>query len=401
MDGGIDPHRHLVGILGGNPFVHLEQVAVARLDDLDAEAVDGFLEVEIHRKPGVADAEPFVRLLLCGARRDVARHEVAEARVAPFEVVVALRVRDLIRRPRIALLLRHPDAAVIAQRLRHERQLRLMVAAHRDARRMNLREARIGEQRAALVRAPRRRHVRVHRVGRQVIDGAVAAGAKQHRLPFVALELARDEVARHDAARLSVGHDQVEHLAAREQRDRARVDLPQHRLVRAEQQLLAGLSARVERTRHLRAAERSVVEQPAVFARKRHAGRHALVDDVDAQLREPIDVRFARAIVAALHRVVEEAIDAVAVVPVILGRVDAALRGDAVRAARAVEDAEQLDAVALLAERRGSGRAREAGADDDDFVFAAVRRVDQLVFELPPLPLVRKGAARNLRNPAS
>ena len=97
-----------------------------------------------------------------------------------------------------------------------------------------------------------------------------------------------------DAARLAVDDDQVEHLAAREQRDRARVDLPHHRLVGAEQQLLAGLAARVERARHLRAAERAVVEQAAVLARERHALRDALVDDVDAQLREPVDVGFAR-----------------------------------------------------------------------------------------------------------
>ena len=71
-------------------------------------------------------------------------------------------------------------------------------------------------------------------------------------------------------------------------------DLPHHRLVGAEQQLLAGLAARVERARHLRAAERPVVEQAAVLARERHALRDALVDDVDAQLRQPVDVGFAR-----------------------------------------------------------------------------------------------------------
>ena len=258
---------------------------------------------------------------------------------------------------------------------------------------MDLREARVGEQRAALVRAPCGRHVRVHGVGRQVVERAVSAGAEQHRLSFVALELAGDQVARHDAARLPVGNDEVEHLAAGEQRDVAGVDLPQHRLIGAEQQLLARLAAGVERSRHLRAAERSVVEQAAVLAGERHARRDALVDDVDAQLREPVDVRFARAIVAALDRVVEEAVDAVAVVPVVLGGVDAALGGDAVRAPRAVENAEQLDAVALLAEGGGGRRARQAGADDDDFVLAAVRRVDQLVLELPALPLARQRSA--------
>ena len=147
--------------------------------------------------------------------------------------------------------------------------------------------------------------------------------------------------------------------------DRALFDLPHHRLVGAEQQLLAGLAARVERARHLRAAERPVVEQAAVLARERHALRDALVDDVDAQLREPEDVRLARAVVAALDRVVEQPLDAVAVVLVVLGGVDAPLRGDAVRAARAVVDAEALDVVAELAERRRGRRAGEAGADDD------------------------------------
>ena len=101
------------------------------------------------------------------------------------------------------------------------------------------------------------------------------------------------------------------------------------RLVRAEQQLLAGLAARVEGARDLRAAERAVGEQAAVLARERHALRHALVDDVDADLRQPVDVRLARAEVAALDRVVEQAVDAVAVVLIVLRGVDAALRGDA------------------------------------------------------------------------
>ena len=52
------------------------------------------------------------------------------------------------------------------------------------------------------------------------------------------------------------------------------------RLIGAEQQLLAGLAARVEGARHLRAAERAVGQQAAVLARERHALRHALIDDV-------------------------------------------------------------------------------------------------------------------------
>ena len=191
--------------------------------------------------------------------------------------------------------------------------------------------------------------------------------------------------------------DEVEHLAVGEASVTVPLlDLPHHRLIGAEQQLLAGLAARVEGPRHLRAAERPVVEQAAVLARERHALRDALIDDVDAQLRQPVDVRFARAVVAALDGVVEQPLDAVAVVLVVLRGVDAALRGDAVRAPRAVLDAEAQDVVAELAERRGGRRAGQAGADDDDGVLAAVRRVDQLRLEAVTVPLLRERAAGNL-----
>ena len=112
---------------------------------------------------------------------------------------------------------------------------------------MNLREARIREERAALVRAPGGRHVRVHGVGRQVVDRAVAAGAEQHRLAVVPFELAGDEVSRDDAARLAVDDDQVEHFARGNSVTVAGVDLSQHRLIRAEQQLLTCLT-RARRT---------------------------------------------------------------------------------------------------------------------------------------------------------
>jgi hypothetical protein len=73
-----------------------------------------------------------------------------------------------------------------------------------------------------------------------------------------------------------------------------------------------------------------------------------------ADLGEAVDVGLAGAEVAALDGVVEQPVDAVAVVLVVLRRVDAALRGDRVGAARAVLVAERLDVVAELAERRAA-----------------------------------------------
>ena len=79
--------------------------------------------------------------------------------------------------------------------------------------------------------------------------------------------------------------------------------------------------------------------------------------------------------------VVEEAKDAVAVVLVVLRRVDAALRRDRVRAPRRVVDAEHRDAVAHLGERRGRGASREPRPDDDHVELPAVRRIDELQIE--------------------
>src|SRR5690606_31559325 len=86
--------------------------------------------------------------------RHVARDEVAEARVAPFEEVIALVLRDLRGRPLVAFLLRHPDAPVVAEALAHQRELRLVVARDGDARRVDLRHAGIREEGAAPVAAP-------------------------------------------------------------------------------------------------------------------------------------------------------------------------------------------------------------------------------------------------------
>ena len=197
---------------------------------------------------------------------------------------------------------------------------------------------------------------------------------------------------------LPVDHDEVEHLAPREHLHGAERDLPRQRLVRPEQELLAGLPAAVEGALELRAAEAARVEQAAVLAGERHALGDALVDDVDRHFREPVDVRLAAAEVAALDGVVEEAVDAVAVVAVVLGGVDAALRRDAVRPPRRVLEAEAQHLVARVRRATGRGaRAGQPGADDDDRVLRLVRRVDELLVPLVPRPLLGQRPGGHLR----
>ena len=196
-----------------------------------------------------------------------------------------------------------------------------------------------------------------------------------------------------------VDDDQLDHLVAGVAPDGAGGDLPLQRLVGADQQLLAGLAAGVERARDLYAAEGAVVEQAAVLAGERHALRDALVDDVGADLGQPIDVGLARAVVAALDGVVEEPVDGVAVALVVLGRVDAALGRDRVRAARGVLVAERLHDVPRLAQRRGRAGARQAGADHDHREPAAVGGVGDAGLELAGVPALLERAAGRLGVP--
>ena len=154
MGGGVDAHGHAVRVLGRDPLVHVEEVAVLLADHGGAQPLDGVGEVQVHAVARLAHAAALVADLLGVARGHVARDEVAEARVLALQVVVALVLRYLARRALVALLLRDPDPPVVAQRLAHQRQLRLVLARHRDAGGMDLREARVAEGRPPLVGAP-------------------------------------------------------------------------------------------------------------------------------------------------------------------------------------------------------------------------------------------------------
>ena len=202
-------------------------------------------------------------------------------------------------------------------------------------------------------------------------------------------DLAGDQVAGDDTGGVAVVQHEVEHLRALEQLDGSEVHLAGERLVRAQQQLLPRLTTGIERAGDLGAAERSVVEEPAVLACEGNPLRDALVDDVHADLREPVDVGLTRPVVAALHGVVEETVHAVAVVLVVLRGVDAALRGDAVRATRRVVERQQLHPIAELAQRCRRRRAGQPAAHHHDLVATLVGGVHQLHSEAVVVPLLR------------
>ncbi len=200
------------------------------------------------------------------------------------------------------------------------------------------------------------------------------------------VDLAVEKIAGDDTARLTVNDDQVEHLSARVHLHRAEADLTLECLVGSEKELLAGLSASVKRARDLRAAEGAVVEQASVFAGERYALSDALVDDVYADLRETVDIGFAGTEIATLNGVVEEAVNAIAIVVVILGGVDATLRSDGMRAAWAVLKAEAVDVVTQFTKACGGGTTGETRTNDDDVVLPLVGGIDELELELMLVP---------------
>src|SRR5690606_27940516 len=215
-------------------------------------------------------------------------------------------------------------------------------------------------------------------VGREIKNVSVAAGCEDDDMGRMRLDLTIDKIARDDAARLAVHHDEIEHLVTREHLNGSGFDLPRERRIRAKEKLLPRLSACVEGAAHLRATEGTVRESPAVFTGEGDALSDGLIDDVERKLGEPVNIRLAGAKVAALHRIVKEPEDAITVVLVVFRGVNSALSRDGVGAAGAVLVAEALDVVAKLAERRGGGSASEARTDDDHVVAAAVGGGDEV-----------------------
>ena len=177
--------------------------------------------------------------------------------------------------------------------------------------------------------------------------------------------------------------------------DLARLNLARKGTVGTEEKLLPGLTSCVEGTRDLCTTERTVGKVAAVFAREGHALRDTLVDDVGADLCEPIDVGLTRAEVTPLNGVVEESINAVTVVLVVFGRVDTALGRNLVSASRRVLVAETVYVVAKLSHGCTCGRTGESRTDDDDTKLPLVGWVDQLHFKSVLVPLLSDIATWN------
>ena len=168
----------------------------------------------------------------------------------------------------------------------------------------------------------------------------------------IAFQLSGNEVAHDDSSCTSVDDDEVHHFASCVQFHCSFVYLTAQCRICSEQQLLSGLSFGIERTRHLCSTERTVVERAAVIACERHSLCHALVYNGVGHFCQTVDICFACAVIATFDRVIEQAVNRVAIVLVILRSVDTALCSNGVCAARRVLYTEVYHFESHFAKRR-------------------------------------------------
>ena len=161
VDSRIDHHRRLVGIVVGDLFVHLEEVTIASFYDILTKTLDSAGEVEEDSQPRVVDTVASVAAFLSSTAGDVTRHEVTEGGIAALEVVVTILLLDIGRTKRTSLellsvfdILGYPDTAVITERLRHQRELRLEFAVDGDTRGVDLCHTGVSEVSTLLVALP-------------------------------------------------------------------------------------------------------------------------------------------------------------------------------------------------------------------------------------------------------
>ena len=238
--------------------------------------------------------------------------------------------------------------------------------------------------------------VAAHGVGREEVGVAVAARGDDHGVGRETLQLTRREVFGNDAASATIHDDHVFHLIARKKLHLAEFHLSRERRIGSEQQLLAGLTLGIERTAHLCATKRAVGEHTAIFAGKGNTLCHTLVDDVVRHFCQTIDVGLAGAIVAALHRVVEQAINRVAVVLIVLCGIDTALCSNRVCTARRVLNAEIIHVEAHFCERGGCRCTGQTRSHDNHVELQFVFRVHQSLMSLIFFPFLGYGALWNL-----
>ena len=247
VNGGVNSHRHFIGVFAGDLFVNFKQISIPFADGVFPEALNRIGKIEINAAPAGANTAAFVANFLRRARGNIARSKIAVTRIFSLEIIIAICLRDFAGHlVAIFLAFRNPHASVVPQRLGHERELGLMFATNRDAGGMNLRKGWIGKKRAPFVSAVRGRNIAAARISREIKYVSVSAGGEDNGLGCVGVDLSGAQAAGDNSLGVSIDNYQIEHLRLREHSHRVGSDLAAQRLITAKQKLLTSLSTRVK-----------------------------------------------------------------------------------------------------------------------------------------------------------
>jgi hypothetical protein len=137
MDRRVNAHRSMVGIVSGDFFVDIEEVAVTLADGVFTETLDRVLEIEIDAAPARTNAATFIAHFL-GAAGRISRERVAVARIFALEIIIASASRMSLGALAQSSFRFGTERVRRSGRFRHEVS-RLVVAAHRDAGGVDLR----------------------------------------------------------------------------------------------------------------------------------------------------------------------------------------------------------------------------------------------------------------------
>ena len=383
-----DLHRVLVGVGPGellvdlqHPFELLAHRGLARrgLAEVRHVQVGGLLAL---RAVALVDhrAEDL-------PRRDVPRDEVAVPGIALLEEVVPLGLGDVPAVAAVLAVLRHPDAAALAE---HALGDEPKLVGRRDGRRVHLDELSVGVDRALLVGDGGGRSGVDHRVGAAAEDQAGAPGGEAHGVAAEGAHLAVLEVLGDYAA---ADARLVEHEA----REVPELELPHHLLagqgdaavvlhveglvaphllVEGVEQLLPGGRPGEGRAVEERPPEAAEIQVALGGAVEGHAHAVEHEDDPWRRVRHALARRLVGEEVAALHGLVEVRVRRVAFALHVHRRVDAALSADRVRALHR-DQRDQVHRDARLAELDHGHQAAEAAADDDGAAHLGGLREDR------------------------
>ena len=239
----------------GDFFIHIEEVAVTLKNNVDAQTVDSFGEIEEYGQTGVVYTETCVATFFSGTAGNVTRNQVTECRIAAFQVVVAVFFRNiasfdftLLEFHSVFFLLRNPDTTVVTKRFGHQCQFRLLVTVYRNTSRVDLNVCRVSKYGTLAVARNSSRTVTTHSVCRQEVSVSVTTGSDNYCVSGETFQFTCYKVFGNDTAGTSVNDDNVLHFIAGVKFYSTYVYLTAQCGVSTQQQLLACLTFSVEST---------------------------------------------------------------------------------------------------------------------------------------------------------